>query len=92
MSIETTTELAVKEAKLIAAIEKMLPEFAAACRAPDTPAVLMHQDVFAARYQEEEYRLVGMAVKFAGLYGKDIQFTGRNRETVDPSEAKIHAV
>jgi len=43
---------------LIAVVEKILPEFARACRTHDTPAVIMHQDAFAADYQEEEYRLI----------------------------------
>jgi hypothetical protein len=30
----------------------------------------MHLDAFAADYQEEEYRLIGMAIKFAGICGK----------------------
>jgi hypothetical protein len=61
------TELAKKEANLIAAIEDKLPDFAKACRAKDTPVVLMHQDAFAADYQEEEYRLLGSSSPaFAG--------------------------
>ena len=48
-------------------IEKMLPDFARARRARDIPVVIMRQDAFAADYQEEEYRLIGMAIKFSGL-------------------------
>jgi hypothetical protein len=40
MSSGNPTELARKEASLIAAIEKMLPDFARACRAPDAPIVI----------------------------------------------------
>jgi hypothetical protein len=86
MSSGNPTDLARKEANLIAAIEKMLPEFAKACRAPDTPVVIMHQDAFAADYQEEDYRLIGMAIKFAGICGKEVRVHGRNRETVDQSQ------
>jgi hypothetical protein len=85
MSHGNETELARKEANLIAAIETMLPDFAKACRAPDLPIVIMHQDAFAADYQEEEFRLLGMAIKFAGICGKDVHIAGRNRETVDQS-------
>ena len=35
--------------------------------------------------QDEEYRLIGMAIKFAGICGKEIRIHGRNRETVDES-------
>ena len=80
------TELARKEANLIAGIEKMLPNFARACRAHDNIVVTMHQDAFAADYQEEEYRLLGMAIKFAGICGKEVQIVGTNRRTVDQTE------
>jgi len=77
------TKLASKEASLITDIEKMLPEFARACRNPGAPVVVMHQDAFAADYQEEEYKLLGMAIKFAGICGKEVQVIGTNRRTVD---------
>jgi hypothetical protein len=79
-------DVASKEASLIADIEKMLPEFARACRAPGTPVVVMHQDAFAADYQDEEYKLLGMAIKFAGICGKEVQVTGTNRGTIDQSQ------
>ena len=80
------TELARKEANLIDGIEKMLPDFARACRARDNTVVTMHQDAFAADYQEEEYTLLGMAIKFAGICGKEVQIVGMNRRTVDQTE------
>ena len=70
MSSGDQTELTRKEANLIVAIEKMLSDFARPCRARDIPVVIMHQDAFAADYQEEEYRLIGMAIKFAGICGE----------------------
>ena len=72
-----------REAALVAAVEKMLPDYAKACRAPQPQVVILHQDAFAADYQEDEYRLVGMAIKFAGLCGKEVNIHGKNRETVD---------
>jgi hypothetical protein len=45
----------------------------------------MRQDAFAADYREEEYRLFGMAIKFAGICGKEIRIHGRNRETLNQS-------
>jgi hypothetical protein len=77
MSSGSPTDLARKEANLIAVVEKILPDFARTCRAPDTPIVIMHQDAFAADYQEEEYRLIGMAIKFAGICGKEVRFHGK---------------
>ena len=78
-----TDELMRREADLITTMGESLPDFAAACHAADIPVVILHQDAFAADYQEEEYRLLGMAVKFAGTCGKEIRIHGRNRETVD---------
>ena len=66
---------------LITAIEELLPDFAKSCR--ETPGVVvLHQDAFAADYQEDEYKLLGMAIKFAGLHGKEVRIVGKNRETV----------
>lgn len=76
-------ELAQREARLMAAIEAKLPEFARACREDDIPTIILHQDAFAADYQEEEYRLLGMAIKFAGVYGRDVLVSGTNRGTFD---------
>ena len=60
-----------READLIAAVRKDLPEFAKAC-AEDVDAVMLHQDAFAADYQADEYILLGMPIKYAGLRGKEV--------------------
>ena len=62
----TNEERMQREANLIATVRKKLPDFAQMCAA-DTELVLLHQDVFATDYQEDEYTLVGMAIKYAGL-------------------------
>ena len=62
-------------------IEKMLPDFARARRARDIPVVIMHQDAFAADYQKEEYRLIGMATKFAWHLGQRTPPTRMSRKT-----------
>src|ERR1700730_4237529 len=67
-STMTNDERMQRESSLIATIRKKLPEFAKAC-ADDTEFVLLHQDAFAADYQEDEYALLGMAIKYAGLRG-----------------------
>ena len=66
-----------RESNLIATIKKELPDFAKAC-ADDTELVLLHQDAFAADYQEDEYALLGMAIKYAGLHGKELRVIGKN--------------
>jgi len=44
--------------------------------------VLLHQEAFAADYQEDEYALLGMVIKHAGLRGKEVRVIGRNRQTL----------
>lgn len=75
-------ELREKEAALKAKIERLLPDFARACRG-DEGVVLLHQDSFAADYQHDEYVLLGMAIKYAGLYGKEVRIIGTNRQTLN---------
>ena len=80
-SMMTNDERMRRESRLIATIRKELPEFAKAC-ANDAELVLLHQDAFAADYQEDEYALLGMAIKYAGLRGKEVRVIGKNRGTL----------
>jgi len=59
-----------------------LPDFVRAVKAEGADAIILHQDAFAADYQDEEYILLGKAIKYAGIYKKGIQITGRNRESL----------
>jgi len=70
-----------REANLIAMVRTRLPDFAKMC-ADDTELVLLHQDAFAADYQDDEYMLLGMAIKYAGLRGKEVRVIGKNRSTL----------
>jgi hypothetical protein len=74
-----------RESSLIATIRKELPEFAKVC-AEDTEFVLLHQDAFAAEYQEDEYALLGMAIRYAGLRGKEVRVIGKNRSTLSEED------
>jgi hypothetical protein len=80
-STMTNDERMQRESSLIATIRKKLPDFAKAC-ADDTELMLLHQDAFAADYQEEEYLLLGMAIKYAGLRGKEVRVIGQNRSSL----------
>jgi hypothetical protein len=51
--------------------------------------MVLHQDAFAAAYQENEYALLGMAVKYAGMCGKEVRVIGNNRQT-GGEENKVH--
>ena len=74
-------ELMEKEAVLAAEVERLLPDFVNSCRDKDD-VVIIHQDAFAADYQDHEYALLGKAIKFAGLHGKEVRIIGKNRETL----------
>jgi hypothetical protein len=77
-------ELMQKETALAAEVERLLPDFVNSCR-DKANVVIIHQDAFAADYQEHEYALLGKAIKFAGLHGKEFRIIGKNRETLKGS-------
>ena len=63
----------------------MAPEVLKTC-ADDTELVLLHQDAFAADHQEDEYMLLGMAIKYAGLRDKEVRVIGKNRSSLGEEE------
>jgi hypothetical protein len=77
-------ELMNREAALAAEVERLLPEFVNSCR-DRADVVIIHQDAFAADYQDHEYKLLGKAIKFAGLHGKEVHIIGKNRGTLKGS-------
>jgi hypothetical protein len=77
-----------KEASLFAEITRLLPDFAKSCR-ENKDLVIIHQDSFAADYQDDEYTLLGKAIKFAGLHGRELRIIGKNRETLEPSKKPV---
>jgi hypothetical protein len=86
MSDTRDERLMQKERALKADIERLLPDFARSCR-ESADMLIIHQDSVAADYQDEEYALFGKAMKFAGIYGKEIRVIGRNRETLTTAKA-----
>lgn len=54
-------------------------------RSPET--VVLHQDAFAADYQDEGYVLLGMAIKYARLRGKEVHVIGKNRGTLGGADS-----
>ncbi len=62
-------------------IRHLLPDFVKMCSNGED-VIIIHQDSFAADYQEDEYTLLGRAIKFAGLHGKEIHIIGTNGETL----------
>ena len=73
-------------AVLQATVQHYLPEFDAAIQkveaAEDDAVLMLHQDAFAAGYDDDEYMLLGMAVKYAGLRGVTVTIIGKDEETL----------
>jgi hypothetical protein len=80
----TEQDIEKREKVLRMAMERRLPEFVKSCRENGDP-LLIHQDPFGADY--DEYRQLGTAIKFAGLYGKELRIVGKNRETLSAAIA-----
>jgi hypothetical protein len=74
-------ELRQRKAALMIEIRRLLPDFVKACGI-DEDVIIIHQDSFAADYQQDEYALLGMAIKFAGIHGKEVRIIGTNRESL----------
>jgi hypothetical protein len=68
-------------------VEHYLPKFAEAVAKikpdgdGDGDILILHQDAFAAGYDDDEYLLLGMAIKYAGLRGVTVQVVGKNHAT-----------
>ena len=62
-----------RERKLIEEIQSVLPEFVQACNTKGADFVLIHQDVFAPKLGDYELLLLGKAIKYAGLMGKEVR-------------------
>lgn len=84
----TIDEEETRIAVLRATINRYVPDFEKAVQdmaaeaGDDKPEILLHQDAFAAAYDDDEYTLFGMAMKYAGLYGVGVQITGSNGESM----------
>ena len=72
-----------REREFKEAFERDLPDYARTWQS-DEPVIVFHQDAFAADYQENEFTLLGMAIKYAGLMGKEVRIIGKNRTTLAP--------
>ena len=78
----TDKALRERKAALLIEIRRLLPDFVKSC-GTNEDVIILHQDSFAADYQDDEYALLGMAIKFAGLHGKEVRIIGKNRETLN---------
>jgi hypothetical protein len=83
-----TREEEVKRIEVLkATVEKYFPEFATRVKQAsvepkkDRTVMGLHQDAFAAGYDDDEYTLCGMCIKYAGLHDVHIMVAGKNHET-----------
>ena len=79
---EHLISVAQREDALVAEVKQKLPQFVERCENLEAGIIILHQDAFAADYSDDELRLFGMAIKFAGISGKVVHVIGNNRETV----------
>jgi len=77
----TDAERRDREQRFRQSFEQEFPDFAHKC-ALDVEVIILHQDAFAADYQEAEFAKLGRAVKYAGLMGKAVNVIGRIAETL----------
>jgi len=49
------------------------------CESSGFDAVVLHQDTFAADHQQSEIALLGWAIKFAGMCGKEVRVIPNNQ-------------
>lgn len=62
-----------------ATVEKYCPDFVKAiwhAKKNKAAAVAMHQEAFAGGYHEDEYILLAMCIKYAGIYNVNVSFFG----------------
>jgi hypothetical protein len=82
----TMHEQESRVAVLQSTVQHYLPEFDAAIKkivaTGDNAVLMLHQDAFAAGYDDDEYTLLGMAIKYAGLHGVTITIIGKDEETL----------
>jgi hypothetical protein len=67
-----------RERELIDDVRKELPAFVEAC-VSKTDMVLMHQYAFGAGLDRDELLLLGKAIKYAGLAGKEVRIVPASR-------------
>lgn len=72
----TNEQRAARESSLTHSVQESLPGFVTACDA-DVDEVILHQGAFAADYQDDEYKLLGMAIKYAGLRNKNVHVVAK---------------
>jgi hypothetical protein len=73
---------------VVATVEHYLPEFAKGVKKAakeatysgqeEQPMLVLHQDAFAAGYHKDEYILLGLAIKYAGLHNVAVTIIGKN--------------
>ena len=66
--------------QLIEDVERELPGFVQTCKSTDTTVVVMSQDAFAPKLGMNELILLGKAIKYAGMMGKEVRVIPSTKE------------
>jgi len=72
----TEAELESRKQALKNEVEARLPQMVELWKPDGAKSVILSQHAFAADYQDDEYRLLGMVIKYIGLTGRDIIIGG----------------
>lgn len=68
-------------------VESKLKEFCKAVKEAhktgEDTTVLLHQDAFAGDYQDDEFYLLGCAIKYAGEFNVPVTIIGKSQETIN---------
>lgn len=62
----------INRERIVEAVERIIPEFAKMCHG-NIDLILLNQEEFAADYDVDECTLLGMAIKYAGMKGREVR-------------------
>jgi hypothetical protein len=76
-----SAELMERERQLIEEVQRTIPAFARACAEANAEMVILSQDAFAVRLEAAELLLLGKAIKYAGMMGKEVRIVPAKQPT-----------
>jgi hypothetical protein len=79
-----------REREFKEAFERDPPEYAKMCRGEES-VIIFRQDAFAADYEPNEFSLLGIAIKYDGLMGKEVRIISRNQATLTAIQYRLLA-
>ena len=68
------------EDEIVSIIERNVPDFAKACEVQEAEVIMMTQSAWAVDYLLGEFTLLGLAIKYAGIKGKQVMIIPQTTE------------